>query len=420
MKGKILTLFLLSSLYFNAQTVDFLGTKIDVTNVCNSLGFSDNNEAKKYIDEICSAAGIKSNFIVVPCNSIKTCLAFEKEGDPYIIYDNIFLKNIKTSISYGFTEKKINSNSNKYRDWEVLTILAHEIGHHANNHFSKTVRNNTSIKEIELEADEYAGQIIYRLGGELQEGKKVYNSDLIPIKPTLEHPGRADRIKAFQEGYNKAKGLDSKSILNSTTIDSKKLLIGNWLDETKELTTSFYDDESFIIAQKDKSYEGKWKLENSEITFILTNSESKWVSLSIIGLNPYTLTLKDEESNSISVLKRNNVSASEYSNNYLKKNWSKLIYVEKYDYTFREIGGLWDINIPLVNNSDFDIDLVRVRVDYYLKNYFGNGGIYKSEYLDFKNLKSHQKIILKAPDSDRGTSVKTKIIKINSKNLNLQ
>lgn len=107
-------------------------------------------------------------------------------------------------------------------------------------------------------------------------------------------------------------------------------------------------------------------------------------------------------------------------NNYLKKNWGKLIYLEKYDYTYREIGGLWDVNIPLVNNSDFDIDLVRVRVDYYLKNYFGNRGIYKTEYIDYKNIKSHHKITIKAPDSVRGTSVESRIIKINSKNLNLQ
>lgn len=411
----------MSSLYLNAQTVDFLGAKINVSNICNSLGFSDNNEAKKYLDEICSAAGIKSNFIMVPCNSIKTCLAFEKDGDPYIIYDNIFLNNIKTSISYGFTEKKINSSSNENKDWEALTILAHEIGHHANHHFSKTVRNTTSIKDIELEADEYAGQIIFRLGGSLKEGEKVYNSDLISIKPTLEHPGRADRIRAFEDGYKKAKGYDSKVSQNSTSsIDNKKLLAGNWFDEAKELTASFFDDGGFIISQKDKLYEGKWQIENDELSFYLNNSETKWFSSTFIDINSYTLTLKNVESNDISVLKRNNVSASEYSNNYLKKNWGKLIYLEKYDYTYREIGGLWDINIPLVNNSDFDIDLVRVKVDYYLKNYFGNRGIYKTEYIDYKNIKSHHKITIKAPDSDRGTSVESRIIKINSKNLNLQ
>ncbi len=403
------------SLNLHSQTVDFLGTEINISNVCNSLGFSDNKEARKYLDEICTAAGIKSNFIMVECNSIKTCLAIEKDGDPYIIYDSVFLNNLKSGISYGFTEKKITSDANKSKDWVALTILAHEIGHHANHHFSTTVRSVTSIKDIELEADEYAGQIIYKLKGSLQEGKKVYNSEFISVKPTLQHPGRADRIKAFENGFNKAKGLDSKGSQNSTSsFDSNELLKGHWLDEEKRLTASFYEDGSYIISQKDKLFKGKWKIEANELILYLFNSEEKWFASNIVGLNLYTLTLKNNDSDLISVLKRNSVSALDYSNNYLRKNWNKLIYIDKYDYTYREIGGLWNINIPLINKSEFVIDFIKIRVDYYLKNYFGKGGIYKTEYLDYTNVKPKQKIILKAPDSDRGTSVKSSIIKINS------
>jgi hypothetical protein len=332
------------------------------------------------------------------------------------MYDNSFLKNIK---SYGFTEKKIKPNSNENKDWQALTILAHEIGHHANNHFSETKRRVTSPKNIELEADEYAGQIIYKLGGSLQQGEKVYNSEVISVNPTREHPGRADRIEAFQNGYKNAKGLDSKRDQDlRSSIDNNELLLGHWIDKEKELTSSFYDDSSYIISQKDKLYKGKWKIENNELVLYLDNSEAKWFGSNIIDINSYTLTLKNEETNQISVLKRDNLSASEYSSNYFKKNWNKLIYIDKYEYTYREIGGIWNIKIPLINKTEFVIDLVRIRVDYYLKNYFGNGGIYKSEYLYYTNVKPKQKIIQKAPNSDRGTSVKSTIIKINSTFLN--
>jgi hypothetical protein len=416
MERKIIILVLLVSLNLHSQTVDFLGTEINVSNVCNN-GSQANYEATEYLKQICEAAGVKNNYILVECNSIKNCLAILNEkNDPIIMYDNSFLKNIK---SYGFTEKKIKPNSNENKDWQALTILAHEIGHHANNHFSETKRSLTSPKNIELEADEYAGQIIFKLGGSLQQGGEVYNSEVISVNPTREHPGRADRIKAFENGYKNAKGLDSKRDQNlKSSIDNNELLLGHWIDKEKELTSSFYDDSRYIISQKDKLYKGKWKIENNELVLYLDNSEAKWFGSNIIDINSYTLTLKNEETNQISVLKRDNLSASEYSSNYFKKNWNKLIYIDKYEYTYREIGGIWNIKIPLINKTEFVIDLVRIRVDYYLKNYFGNGGIYKTEYLDYTNVKPKQKIIQKAPNSDRGTSVKSTIIKINSTFLN--
>ena len=414
MKRKILILVLLVSFNFHAQTVDFYGNKINVSNVCNSLGFSDDNDAKKYLDEICSAAEIPSNFVMVPCNSTKTCLAIEKDGDPYIIYDNVFLNNVKNSVSYGFSEKKITSNANDNKDWISLTILAHEIGHHQCHHFSKS--NNTNRQTKELEADVFAGGIIYRLGGSLEQGEQVYNSDIISINPTLEHPGRVDRIKAFEKGYNNAKGSQSSP---SSSNNNKNLLVGNWFDGEKEVIMSFSDKGNYSISQKDKFYEGKWNIENNELVFYLNNSDKKWFSRSIIAINTYTLTLKNEESNLVGAFIRNNSSATDYSTDYLKKNWNKLIYIDKYDYTFREIGGLWNINIPLVNNTEFVLDLVRIKVDYYLKNYFGNSVIFKTEYLDYTNVKPHEKMTLKAPDSNRGVSVKQSIVKINSKRLNL-
>jgi hypothetical protein len=159
MKNKV-TLILIFSFFeiCKAQTVDFYGKKINVTNVCSSLGFSDDNEAKNYLNQVCGAAGIRSNFIMVQCNSIGTCLAIEKDGDPYILYDNNFLNKLKSNISYGFSEKKINTKSDDGKDWTSMTILAHEIGHHENHHFSKTIRSANSIRDLELQADEYAGQ----------------------------------------------------------------------------------------------------------------------------------------------------------------------------------------------------------------------------------------------------------------------
>lgn len=403
-------LFLITKTY--SQTVDFSGKKINVSDLCNSLGFSDSNEAKKYLDEICSAAGIKSNFIMVQCNSINTCLAVEKDGDPYILYDNSFLNKLKPSIAYGFTEKSINSNSNN-KDWASLTILAHEIGHHINQHFSKTIRSVSSLKDLELQADEYAGHIISKLGGSLQQGEKVYNSEVVSVNATLSHPSRADRIKAFQEGYNKenTKNLNQSS---NSTIDSGSLIIGNWIDEKTGVVTSFYNDGSFSMSVKEQFSEGKWKLENNILKFYRRGSETVLGNFTVVDLNTYSLTLKENGTNSINILKRNNVTALSNTNDYFKKNWNKFIYIENASYSYRKIGGISDVVVPIVNKSEYTIDLLRVKIEYVKDKDFASGGIYKTEYLEFKNIKPKTKLTLRAPDSDRGTSIRTSIIKINS------
>lgn len=416
MKKILILMLLFCTIKASSQTVDFSGKKINVSDLCNSLGFSDNNEAKKYLDEICKAAGIKSNFIIVQCNSINTCLAVEKDGDPYILYDNSFLNKLKPSVAYGFTEKSINNNSNN-KDWASLTILAHEIGHHINQHFSKTIRSALSLKDIELQADEYAGNIISRLGGSLQQGEKVYYSDVVSVNATLSHPSRAERLKAFQEGYNKE---NSKNDIQSSTstVNYNSLIVGNWIDEKTNVVTSFYNDGSFNISAKEQFSEAKWKLENNTLKIFNRSSETVFGNFSIIDLNTYSLTLKDNSTNSINILKRNNVTALSNSNDYFRKNWQKFIYIENATYSYRRIGEISDVVIPLVNKSEYTLDLVRVKIDYVKDKDFASGGVYKTEYLDFKNIKPKTKMTMRAPDSDRGTSIKIYITKVNSGVLN--
>ena len=158
---------------------------------------------------------------MAPCSSVGTCLATEINGDYYILYDNNFLAEIKKS-ALGFTEKKIKSNANKY-NWQYLTILAHELGHFQNNHFSPIVRKTFSNNDLELQADEYAGYVINKLGGTLEQGKFIFNSDFVPLNKTLEHPARKDRIEAFVKGYNKQPNSNFINTINTDTLSNEEL-----------------------------------------------------------------------------------------------------------------------------------------------------------------------------------------------------
>jgi beta-xylosidase len=84
--------------------------------------------------------------------------------------------------------------------WAVMTLLAHEVGHHLNGH---TIRKGGSTPELELEADEFAGFILQKLGATLQESQNVMHYISI-AKESRTHPGKNARLKAIEKGWNKA------------------------------------------------------------------------------------------------------------------------------------------------------------------------------------------------------------------------
>jgi hypothetical protein len=212
MKMMLFCSLLCISIVATAQTYDFNGRKLNVGDICNSLGFQDNSEAIAALDKICTAAGLSNNYLLVPCPNIGTCLAIIKDDMPMILYDNAFLKKIK---SFGFSEKNIPTNNvTSNIDWQSLTILAHELGHHANQHFSKLRSGSEYLLKNELEADNFAGKTLHKLGASLEDTKKVFNN--LPEIASFSHPGRAERLLAVERGYNSE---NSKSVSKKITAD---------------------------------------------------------------------------------------------------------------------------------------------------------------------------------------------------------
>jgi hypothetical protein len=86
--------------------------------------------------------------------------------------------------------------------WCVMALLAHEVGHHLNGH---TIRKGGSSPNVELEADEFAGFVLYKLGASLEDAQKVMNY-IAGINASETHPGRMARKQAIQTGWVKAGG----------------------------------------------------------------------------------------------------------------------------------------------------------------------------------------------------------------------
>jgi hypothetical protein len=149
-------------------------------------------KVNELIDKVLAATNLKNRFIVLPCSNISNCQAIYYEGKPYILYNASFLEELKRM---SFSEKDI-VVSNK--NWEALTVLTHEIGHHFNNHLNNPPQGVSSW-QLELEADEFAGSVISRLGGSLKDAQSAYMNE--PNTGSYTHPSRSERLAAIAKGW---------------------------------------------------------------------------------------------------------------------------------------------------------------------------------------------------------------------------
>ena len=148
--------------------------------------------APQLLAEIMKVTGLRSNFELREAHvlNIEASVSHHKR---YILYNPAYINWIT-----NLTKDK----------WAALALLAHEVGHHLNGH---TIRKTGSTPALELEADEFAGFILYRLGATLQQSQEVMNY-IAKIETSSTHPGRNDRMIAIQTGWSKAAGEETVNI----------------------------------------------------------------------------------------------------------------------------------------------------------------------------------------------------------------
>jgi|GEM_PF-3179275 len=202
--------------------------------LCKTISWttlSSNMEAEKAIDKIIAPLGLKRNFILVPCTQIKNCAAATVGGLRYIVYDNDFLNEIQ------------NSSKNS---WASLSILAHEIGHHLNGH-TLVHKYKAEQRQEELEADEFSGFILYKLGATLFDAQVAINSIEHPScisEDNYDHPCKEKRLNAIKDGWEKAKsqGNSSKSDATKSNVKTEKEFYDEAIDA--------YNNKNYFLTKK--------------------------------------------------------------------------------------------------------------------------------------------------------------------------
>jgi hypothetical protein len=111
------------------------------------------SQAAGIIREITEAVGLQPRFELRATTQVDNAAAVVYGGKRYLLYNPRFLAVV---------------NRAGHTDWAGISILAHEMGHHLNGH---TLRAGGSQPEDELEADEFSGFVLRRLGASLAQAQ---------------------------------------------------------------------------------------------------------------------------------------------------------------------------------------------------------------------------------------------------------
>lgn len=143
-------------------------------------------EALRVVDWIVRVAGVARNFEVVEADFKRSSIAFAavREDRRFIVYD---------ARMFDWGDGRVR--------WRHVAIMAHEIAHHLNGDTTDS-QGAVHSHERELTADHFAGFVVARLGGTLNQA--VAMTEIFSEQGSPSHPPRNDRIKAIAKGWQAA------------------------------------------------------------------------------------------------------------------------------------------------------------------------------------------------------------------------
>lgn len=170
-------------------------------------GFSSSREAEDIIDAILLQVGLSNKNFRINAANVPNAAAIIHGSTRHILYSQSFISQINSA-----TQSK----------WAAASILAHEIGHHLNGH---TLESGGSRPALELEADEFSGFVLAKMGANLAEAQMAMNV-LGSNAGSATHPAKKARLEAIAVGWNKAREGQNSSTLggNPNSRDNPPLL----------------------------------------------------------------------------------------------------------------------------------------------------------------------------------------------------
>ena len=166
------------------QTEQSCGLSVKNIAIPPMFEFASNAEAVKIMNDMMKVVGLKPNFKIQAAD-VPNAAAVVMGTTRFILYNPKFIKNV---------------DKDAKTKWSSISILAHELGHHLNGH---TLSNQGSRPKMELEADEFSGFVLRKMGATLEEAQAAMNLLASPF-PSISHPAKAGRLRAIERGWRSA------------------------------------------------------------------------------------------------------------------------------------------------------------------------------------------------------------------------
>jgi hypothetical protein len=143
-------------------------------------GFASDESARSFVTQIMRYTGLPQNFEIHAAN-VPNAAAVIKDGKRLIMYSQAFIRSIVDR-----------SGTN----WAATSIMAHEVGHHLAGH----TLDGGSRPETELQADQFSGHVLFKMGASLEQAKvamELASSD----RGSSTHPPKGARLAAIHNGW---------------------------------------------------------------------------------------------------------------------------------------------------------------------------------------------------------------------------
>ncbi len=297
--------------------------------------YESSSEAKQIVERIMQVNVLPQNFVIksADCNN---ALATTIGKQRFILYSTAFLENFK---------KEANTK------WAAYCVLAHEIGHHLSNHDLEET-NLAARKKYELEADKFAGGILFRLGASLEEAQAGVNTFSLENASST-HPPKRARLEALAVGWKQAEEQADQQVNTGGTVeadsDEKKLYDQALAEKDPFKAIDLLDQAIELNEDYADAYleRGKRKIDIEDVDEIRVNYHYAIADLNeYISLRPknpvafaergYAYRKLDRDSNALADYNRAIRLDAKYADAYLGRAWVKMK-MEEYDAALKDL-----------------------------------------------------------------------------------
>lgn len=146
--------------------------------------FASVEQGRQIIQNILTAVGRNANFEIRQAN-IDNAAAVMYGGTRYVLYNPNFINALDQRTG---------------NEWASISVLAHEVGHHLLGH---TLSGQGSNPAIELEADEFSGYALCKMGASLEDAEATMKL-IASENASSTHPGKTSRLSAIEKGWESA------------------------------------------------------------------------------------------------------------------------------------------------------------------------------------------------------------------------